>query len=73
MTPLATIKRLIQLARESGLVAGFVLMVVAGLVVVAIPVGLALVFLALTAMRRGLGNACARLLGRSELPPKEAG
>jgi len=63
--------RFTQLATGTALAAGLTLVVVAGFVVAAIPVGLAFLFLGVAAARRGLGNACSRLFGRSSLPPKE--
>lgn len=64
--------RLTQLVTGTALVAGLTLVVLAGLVVAAIPVGLALLFIAFAQARRWLGNACSRLLGRHSLPRKEA-
>ncbi len=63
--------RLTQLITGTALVAGLALLVLAGLAVAAIPIGLALLFLAFAAARRGLGNAWLRLFGRNALPPKE--
>jgi len=63
--------RLTQLVTGTALAAGLTLVVVAGLAVAAIPIGLALLFLAFAAARRGLGNAWSRSFGRNALPSKE--
>jgi hypothetical protein len=64
-------QRLTQLVTGTALVAGFALVVLAGLAVAAIPIGLALLFLAFAAARWGLGNAWSRLFGRNALPSEE--
>lgn len=63
--------RFIQFVTGVACIAGFALLLFAGVLVVAIPIGLALLFLAFAETRRGVGSACARLLGRSPLPSKE--
>ena len=73
MTALRTIKRIIAaLAGGTVLLVGIALVVLTGLVVAAIPVGLALLFIAFAEARRWLGNACSRLFGLNSLPRKEA-
>jgi tellurite resistance protein TerC len=63
--------RFIQLVTGAAWIAGFALLVFAGVLVVAIPIGLALLFLAFAETRRGVVNVCSRLLGRNPLPLKE--
>jgi hypothetical protein len=63
--------RLIQFITGAFWIAAFALLVLAGVVVVAIPLGLALLFLAFAETRRAVGSAYSRLLGRNPLPSKE--
>jgi hypothetical protein len=65
--------RFIQFATGAVCIARSVLLVLAGVVVVAISLGLALLLLAFAETRRAVGNVCARLLGRNPLPSKRCG
>ena len=59
--------RCIQFITGVACIAGFALLLFAGVLVVAIPIGLALLFLAFAEARRGVESACALAIGQESL------